>query len=223
MDHADEWLDANASVIATNAAKRSDRSQVIGSGVTKKRPPARLDRAVKAAKKVPANKADSTATAAETTKREKICRYCGQTLYWAPDGHFECSGEGAGACSFWNVIGDYDRAGRPADIERWLDGWIQRAVGTDWTTMGWDRAKHAKAIRDYFKLSSPPQGTSHATKATSRQPIYTVIVWSSSGDPTIVGRDLTNREAALALGEKHQADVVENLGDIDERTIRIQK
>jgi hypothetical protein len=212
--------------------------------VTKKRLPARLDReiakalgkkshlwqvpekkvrsrAAEAPKKVP-EKAGSRATAAETTKREKICRYCGQTLYWAPDGHFECSGEGAGACSFWNVIGDYDRAGRPTDIERWLDGWIQRAVGTDWVTMGWDRAKHAKAIRDYFKLS-PPQGTSHATKATSRQPIYTVIVWSSSGDPTIVGRNLTNREAALAIGEKHQADVVENLGDIDERTIRIQK
>ena len=84
--------------------------------------------------------------------KDKVCRYCRQELYW-PDGHFECGGEGQGACSFWSAIGDYDRAGRPADIERWLDGWIQRELGADWATMGWDRAAHAKAIRDYFKLS----------------------------------------------------------------------
>ena len=92
------------------------------------------------------------ATAKEPAK-DKICRYCRQTLYWAPDGHFECGGEGEGACSFWSAIGDYDRAGRPADIETWLDGWIQRELGADWAAMGWDRGAHAKAIRDYFKMS----------------------------------------------------------------------
>lgn len=89
----------------------------------------------------------------EAPAREKICRYCRQSLYWAPDGHFECGGDGEGACSFWSAIGDYDRAGRPADIETWLDGWIQRELGADWAAMGWDRGAHAKAIRDYFKLS----------------------------------------------------------------------
>lgn len=193
--------------------------------MAKKTSPARLDREITKAlgKKsklwpVPEKRRSS----APATKREKVCRYCDQVLSWSPDGHFECGGAGEGTCSFWNVIGDYDRAGRPADVERWLDGWIQKSVGTDWAGMGWDRAAHAKAIRDYFKLGTSPQGTSHATKASSRQPIYTVIVWSGD-DPSIVGRDLTNREAALALGEKHQADVVENLGDIDERTIRIQR
>ena len=55
--------------------------------------------------------------AKDAPAREKICRYCRQSLYWAPDGHFECGGDGEGACSFWSAIGDYDRAGRPADIE----------------------------------------------------------------------------------------------------------
>ena len=92
-------------------------------------------------------------TKAPPSAKDKVCRYCRQELYWAPDGHFECGGEGEGACSFWSAIGDYDRAGRPADVETWLDGWIQRELGTDWATMGWDRGAHAKAIRDYFKLS----------------------------------------------------------------------
>jgi hypothetical protein len=82
---------------------------------------------------------------------EKVCRYCGQQAHWS-DGHFECGGEGNGVCSFWSAISDYDRAGRPKDVESWLDGWLQREVGTDWAGIGWDRAKHAKAIRDYFKL-----------------------------------------------------------------------
>jgi hypothetical protein len=218
--------------------RSSSARAVIGSGVAKKKKSssARLDREITKAlgkkshlwqvpEKKPRSRPAETATkTAEAAKTEKVCRYCGQKLHWS-DGHFECGGEGAGVCSFWSAIGDYDRAGRPKDVESWLDGWIQRELGTDWAGMGWDRGAHARAIRDYFKLSAPtqgPQGTAHATKASLRQPIYTVIVWSN-GDPTIVARDLTNREAALALGEKHQADVVENLGDIDEQTIRIQK
>lgn len=195
--------------------------------MTKRRKPsARLDREItealgKKSKLWPVpEEHGSSRIKREIRKQEKVCRYCGQELYWAPDGHFECGGEGEGACSFWGAIGDYDRAGRPADVERWLDGWIQGAVGTDWASMGWDRAKHAKAIRNYFKLPMAAPAPSHATK---REAIYTVITWSDRGDPTIVARDLTNREAALALGEKHRADVVENLGDIDERTIRIQR
>jgi hypothetical protein len=132
--------------------------------VTKKKSSARLDREIakalgkksklwvpEKATTPPRSRPHATAPAKETAAKEKVCRYCGQQLYWAPDGHFECGGEGEGACSFWSAIGDYDRAGRPADIESWLDGWIQRELGADWATMGWDRAKHAKAIRDYFK------------------------------------------------------------------------
>ena len=118
--------------------------------VSEKKPRSRPPVAHAAAAK-PEMKAD--APAKDASAKDKICRYCRQTLYWAPDGHFECGGEGEGACSFWSAIGDYDRAGRPADIETWLDGWIQRELGADWATMGWDRAAHAKAIRDYFKLS----------------------------------------------------------------------
>jgi hypothetical protein len=93
------------------------------------------------------------AAAKVAAKKEKVCRYCGQKLHWEGD-HFECGGEGEGACSFWSAIGDYDRAGRPKDVEGWLDGWIQRAVGIDWKDMGWDRSKHAAAIRNYFKLGA---------------------------------------------------------------------
>ena len=133
--------------------------------MAKKKPLARLDREIAKAlgKKsklwsVPEKKSRERPPAARpvakpVAAKDKVCRYCGQKLYWAPDGHFECGGEGEGACSFWSAIGDYDRAGRPADIETWLDGWIQRELGADWATMGWDRAAHAKAIRDYFKLS----------------------------------------------------------------------
>jgi hypothetical protein len=198
--------------------------------VAKKKSGGRLDREITKAlgKKsklwpTPAKKPPPPrSSATEAAKKEKVCRYCGQQLHWS-DGHFECGGEGNGVCSFWAAISDYDRTGRPKDVESWLDGWLQREVGTDWAGVGWDRAKHAKAIRDYFKLSAAPPGTAHATKTATRQSIYTVISWSVSGDPTIVARDLTNRDAALAIGEKHQADVVENLGDEDERSIRIQK
>jgi hypothetical protein len=91
--------------------------------------------------------------ATNTATTEKVCRFCRQPLHWS-GGHFECGGEGNGICSYWAAISDYDRAGRPKDVESWLDSWLQREVGTDWAAMGWDRAKHAKAIRDYFKLST---------------------------------------------------------------------
>jgi len=97
----------------------------------------------------------SSSPSTPEAKREAVCRFCKQQLYWAPDGHFECGGEGEGACSFWSAIGDYDRAGRPKDVESWLDGWLQREMGTDWAGIGWDRAAHAKAIRAYFKLVEP--------------------------------------------------------------------
>lgn len=86
----------------------------------------------------------------EPAQREKACRYCKQPLHWEAK-FFECGGEGEGSCSFWHAIGDYDHAGRPADIEGWLDGWIQRELGADWAAMGWDRGEHAKAIRTYFR------------------------------------------------------------------------
>lgn len=91
------------------------------------------------------------ASAPEAAKKETVCRYCGQKLHWS-DGHFECGGEGNGVCSFWAAIGDYDRAGRPKDVESWIDRWLQHEVGTTWAGIDWDRAKHIKAIRDYFKL-----------------------------------------------------------------------
>jgi hypothetical protein len=104
--------------------------------------------------------------------RETRCRFCGQDLYWDPnDGHFECGGDGEGACTFWNVISDYDRAGRPANIDKWLDGWIQEAVGTSWTAMGWSRAKHAKAIRDYFG------GTSRSHSTVKTEAGFTTEEW----------------------------------------------
>ncbi len=81
---------------------------------------------------------------------EETCRYCGQVLYTAPDGCFECGGDGEGICSFWSAIGDYQRAGKPEPLESWLDAWIQNAVGVDWAAMGWDRAAHAAAIHDYL-------------------------------------------------------------------------
>lgn len=132
----------------------------------KKKSTARLDREIvkalgkkgalwDAPKKKPRSRpTEATTPATEAAaKTEKVCRYCGQELHWE-GGHFECGGEGNGVCSYWAAIGDYDRAGRPKDVENWLDSWIHREVGTDFTAMGWDRAKHAKAIRDYFKLST---------------------------------------------------------------------
>lgn len=56
--------------------------------------------------------------------------------------------------TFWDAIGDYEHAGRPENIESWLDGWIQEAVGTDWTSMDWARDAHAAAIRDHFRISA---------------------------------------------------------------------
>jgi len=85
------------------------------------------------------------------TSSKESCRYCGQELYVAPDGHFECGGDGEGICSFWSAIGDYKRAGRPALLDAWLDDWIQEAVGVSWTAIGWDRDAHARAIRNYFE------------------------------------------------------------------------
>lgn len=111
--------------------------------------------------------AAAPAASAPPPPRETHCRFCRQELYWDPDpadGYFECGGEGEGTCTFWNVIGDYDRAGRPADIEGWLDQWIQKAVGKNWNAMGWSRAKHAKAIRDYFRIALPSSQRSHSMK-----------------------------------------------------------
>ena len=85
---------------------------------------------------------------------ETHCRYCGQELYTEPGGHFECGGDGEGICSFWGTIGDYALAGHPAQLEDWLDDWIQEAVGMGWAEMGWDRAAHAAAIRDHYKLGA---------------------------------------------------------------------
>lgn len=98
----------------------------------------------------PTTPAPAAKVANEAATREKVCRYCKQPLHWAAT-YFECGGEGEGACSYWSAIGDYDRAGRPADIEGWLDGWIQRELGADWAARGWDRGEHAKAIRTYFR------------------------------------------------------------------------
>jgi hypothetical protein len=116
------------------------------------------------------------AATAPSPPRESHCRFCHQELYWEPDGHFECGGEGEGACTFWNVIGDYDRAGRPADIEGWLDQWIQEAVGMDWDAMGWSRAKHAKAIRDYFRIPLPSSQHAHAVKTETES--WTAEEWA---------------------------------------------
>jgi hypothetical protein len=82
----------------------------------------------------------------------EVCRFCAQVLYEAPDGSFECGGEGEGLCSFWCAIGDYDRAGRPMPLKSWLDSWLLNEIGVDWTEMGWDRDAHAKAIRGHFAL-----------------------------------------------------------------------
>lgn len=115
--------------------------------------------------------AEKRATTA-AAKREEVCRFCAQKLHWS-DAHFECGDEGAGACSFWVVIGDYDRAGRPKDVEGWLDGWIQREMGTSWSDRGWDRSKYARAIRDYFKLPAPapaPRATERAHASVKISP-----------------------------------------------------
>lgn len=177
-------------------------------GVAKKRrtSAARLDREITEAlgkkaklwsttqKKPKPTRTTAEKRAAAAAKAEKICRYCGQKLHWS-EGHFECGGEGEGICSFWSAIGDYDRAGRPKDVEGWLDGWIQREVGTDWAGMRWDRGKHAKAIRDYFKLGPAPTGAearAEGTHATMRTPPeITAEDWSKL---TLAA----DREAALA-------------------------
>jgi hypothetical protein len=87
----------------------------------------------------------------------KNCQYCGQELYVAPDGSFECGGEGEGLCSFWCAINDYVRAGRSMPLEGWLDAWLIGEVGVDWAEMGWDRAAHIKAIRDHLAQPGQPQ------------------------------------------------------------------
>jgi hypothetical protein len=42
------------------------------------------------------------------------------------------------------AIFDYDKAGKPADIERWVDDWIRQNRGKDWA-----RPRFAK---EYVKL-----------------------------------------------------------------------
>jgi hypothetical protein len=140
----------------------------VGSDVAKKTKasPARLDREIvkalgkkgklwDAPEKKPRSRPTEAPTSAADTgaKTEKVCRFCGQPLHWS-DGYFECGGEGNGICSYWAAIGDYDRAGRPKDVESWLDSWLHHEIGTTWAGTDWDRAKHAKAIRDYFKLTA---------------------------------------------------------------------
>jgi hypothetical protein len=193
--------------------------QWYASGVAKKRrtSAARLDREITKAlgkkgklwsipeKKPKLKPTEAERRAAAAAKTEKICRYCGQKLHWS-GGHFECGGEGEGICSYWAAIGDYDRAGRPKDVGSWLDNWLHHEVGTTWAGIDWDRSKHIKAIRDYFKLGTAPTSaevhaaSEHAIMKTP--PEITAADWSKLSVAAGREADLARRTGSASWASR---------------------
>ena len=54
------------------------------------------------------------------------------------------------------AIFDYEKAGKPADVERWVDNWIRENRGKDWAQV--------RFVRDYVNVIRGRTG--HATIRT---------------------------------------------------------